>query len=103
MVMTAVMYLAMWKGLFVLRSSLIIATIVIVFILLIQGFEILLPKEVRVYLELGKKEPDNEKIVRLGLRNIKLAGVQVMFQIAIIFVMANLAFARGEQLSQATR
>jgi hypothetical protein len=89
---TAGMYLAMWEGLFILRSSLIIATIALVSLLTIQGFGILLPNEVRVYLELRKENPDNEKIVRLGLRNIRLAGIQVIFQIALIFVMANLAF-----------
>lgn len=90
---TAGISLAIWEGVFILQSPLIIATIAIIAVLTIQGFGFILPNEVRIYLELRKENPDNEKIVRLGLRNFKLAGSQVIFQMAIIFVMANLAFA----------
>jgi hypothetical protein len=51
----------------------------------------ILPNEVRVFLELRKENPDTEKIVKLGMRNIYFAGSQTIFQIAIIFVMAYLA------------
>ena len=89
---TAGIYLAQWEGLLVLQSPLILASFAIIGVLGIQGFGIIMPNEVRVYFELRKEKPDTEKIVRLGLRNLKLAGSQVIFQIAIIFVMANLAF-----------
>jgi hypothetical protein len=88
--MTAGIYLAIWEGIFILQSPLIIAAIAITAALTIQGIGIILPNEVRIYLELRKESPDNEKIVKLGLRNLKLAGSQVIFQVAIIFVMANL-------------
>jgi len=38
-----------------------------------------------------KSNPDKERIVKLGMRNIKISGSQAIFQIAIIFLMANLA------------
>jgi len=41
-------------------------------------------------LELRKTNPDPEKIVKLGMRNIYYAGIQPIFQIAMIFVMAYL-------------
>jgi len=88
---TAGIYLAQWEGLLDIHSPLIIAAGIIVLILSIQGFGILLPTEVRVFLELIKPNPDRDKIVRLGMRNIKVSGSQAIFQIAIIFVMANLA------------
>ena len=89
---TAGIYMAIWEGIFILQSPLIIATIAITAALMIQGIGIILPNEVRIFLELRKENPDNAKIVKLGLRNFKLAGSQVIFQVAIIFVMANLAF-----------
>jgi hypothetical protein len=42
-------------------------------------------------LELRKRDPNREKIVKWGMRNVKLAGSQGVFQVALIFVMANLA------------
>ncbi|UVS68112.1 hypothetical protein [Nitrososphaera viennensis] len=78
-------------GLLTLESPTIIAAIVIVIILSVQGFGMIMPTEVRVYLELRKKEPDRNKIIKWGMRNIKLAGSQGVFQVALIFVMANLA------------
>jgi hypothetical protein len=49
---------------------------------------LILPNEVRVFLELRKPNPDTDKIVKLGMRNFYFAGSQTIFQIAIIFVMA---------------
>ena len=52
-----------------------------------------MPTEIKIFLELMKDNPDRERIVKLGMRNIKISGSQAIFQIAIIFVMANLAMA----------
>ncbi len=90
---TAGIYLAQWEGLFNIGSPLIIAAGIIVVILSVQGFGILLPTEVRILLELIKPNPNRDKIVKLGMRNITVSGSQAIFQIAIIFVMANLALA----------
>ena len=78
-------------GLFSSPSLALYAAIGIVIVLTVQGFGILMPTEARIFLELRKKEPDRAKIIRLGMRNIKLAGSQGVAQIVLIFVMANLA------------
>ncbi len=78
-------------GMLTLQSPTIIAAVVIVIILSVQGFGILMPTELRIFLELRKKEPDRDRIIRWGMRNVKLAGSQGAFQVALIFVMANLA------------
>jgi hypothetical protein len=88
---TGGIYMAQWEGRFDIHSPLIIAAGVIVIILSVQGFGILLPTEVRIFLELIKPNPNRDKIVKLGMRNITVSGSQAIFQIAIIFVMANLA------------
>jgi hypothetical protein len=90
---TGGIYLAQWEGLLNLGSPLIIAAILIVVVLTVQGFGIIMPTEIKIFLELMKDNPDKERIVRLGMRNIKISGSQAIFQIAIIFVMANLAMA----------
>ncbi|MGC8533838.1 MAG: hypothetical protein ACP5MV_04410 [Candidatus Parvarchaeum sp.] len=88
---TAGIILAMEEGLFVLSSPIIIAVLVIVGILTLQGIGIFLPNELRVYLEIKHGGKDKNKIVRLTIFNLKLAFSQVIFQIAIIVLMAHLA------------
>jgi hypothetical protein len=90
---TAGIYLAQWEGLLNLQSPLIVAAIIIVAILSVQGFGVIMPNEIRIFLELTKENPNKDKIVKLGMRNIKISGSQALFQIAIIFVMANIAMA----------
>ena len=75
-----------------LESPTIVAAVVIVIILSVQGFGMIMPTEIRVFLEVRKKEPDRDKLIRWGMRNVKLAGSQGVFQVALIFVMANLAY-----------
>src|SRR5215216_3873787 len=74
-----------------LVSLMLFAAVVIVVILSVQGFGILMPTEIRIFLELRKKTPNRDKIIKWGMRNVKLAGSQGVFQVALIFVMANLA------------
>lgn len=88
---TAGIYLAISMGIFSLSHIAFIAAGIIVIILLVQGFGIFLPNEVRIVLELNKESPEVQKISRLASINFKLAGVQAFFQFAIIFVMANIA------------
>ncbi len=83
--------LASKLGMLTFASPVILAAVVIVIILSVQGFGIIMPTEIRIFLELRKKEPNREKIVKWGMRNVKLAGSQGVFQVALIFVMANLA------------
>ncbi len=83
--------LASKMGILTFASPMIIAAVVIVVILSVQGFGIIMPTEIRIFLELRKKEPNRDKIVKWGMRNVRLAGSQGVFQVALIFVMANLA------------
>ncbi len=89
---TAGYVLATKIGIWNLGSSWIQATIVVVIVLLVQGFGILLPNELRVFVELRKNTPDTDKIVNLSMRNLNVSGSQAIFQIVIIYIMANLAF-----------
>ena len=70
----------------------LLAAMVIVVILTVQGFGMLLPNEIRVFRELLTDTPDTDKISRLGMRTARLSGVQGILQLAIIFVMANFRF-----------
>ena len=88
---TSGMNLAAKLGMLTFASPMIVAAVAIVIILSVQGFGIIMPTEIRIFLELRKKEPDKDKIIRWGMRNVKLAGSQGAFQVALIFVMANLA------------
>ena len=88
---TAGIYLATYEGIFSLRYPVIILAGIIVLVLVIQGFAIFLPNELRIYFELRKSQPDSKKISRLALINFRLSGVQAAFQFAIIFIMANIA------------
>jgi len=83
--------LASQMGILTFASPMILAAVVIVIILSVQGFGIIMPTEVRIFLELRKKEPDRDRIIKWGMRNLNLAGSQGVFQVALIFVMANLA------------
>jgi hypothetical protein len=78
-------------GMLNFSSPPIVTAIAIVIVLSVQGFGLIMPTEVQIFLELQKREPNKEKIIRRGMRNVKIAGSQGIFQIALIFVMANLA------------
>jgi hypothetical protein len=84
--------LAQRLGMLSLDSLWIMAALIITAILIIQGFGVLLPNEIRIFKQLISPTPDVDRIVKLGMQNAKLAGIQGLFQLAIIFVMANLRF-----------
>ncbi len=88
---TCGIYLATFDGIFKLSYPVIIAAGIIVIVLVVQGFAIFLPNELRIFLELRKPQPDPKKISRLAMINFKLSGIQAAFQFAIIFIMANIA------------
>ena len=66
----------------------VLAALIIITILTVQGLGLLLPTNVRVYLELRKSEPDRERIGRLLRSYVYLVGFQGVMQIAMIVVMA---------------
>ncbi|HUO41918.1 MAG TPA: hypothetical protein VMU35_03005 [Methylomirabilota bacterium] len=78
---TAGIYLAQWEGVLDFSSPLIIAAIIIVAVLTVQGFGIIMPTEIMIFLELMKNNPDRERIVRLGMRNIKISGSQAILAV----------------------
>jgi hypothetical protein len=77
-------------------SPYFIATGIIVLILIVQGFALFLPNELRIYLEILRGGKDVGKIVRLTMFNLKLSLSQLVFQIFVILLMAH--FATGYAL-----
>jgi hypothetical protein len=67
----------------------VVGALAIVTILTVQGLGIFLPNSIRMWRELTKEQPDREKIGRLARINFSLAGVQAVFQVAIIVVMSH--------------
>ncbi len=88
---TSGIYLAQHMGLFDLSSPWILAAGVVVLVLAGQGFGIFMPNGVRIFIELAKAKPDAQKISRLNMRNVRLAGSQAIFQVILILIMAHLA------------
>ena len=88
---TAGIYLAISVGVFDLHYLAIQVAGVLVVLLLIQGLGIFLPNEIRIVLELRKERPNVQRIGRWGLLNARLFGLQAIFQVGLIFVMASLA------------
>lgn len=87
-------FLANWLGMMAIGSPdrpWVIAALVVIGILTVQGFGVLLPTSLRTYAELQKAEPDLTKIFRWNRRNNMLAGFQGVLQVGIILVMAHLA------------
>ncbi|MEF8908021.1 MAG: hypothetical protein V5A13_09185 [Haloarculaceae archaeon] len=77
---------------FGMTSPWVIATLVIVTLLTVQGFGVILPGEVRIYRELTSENPDYELVGEVGMRNAKLGGLQGVMQLAIVFVMVGLRY-----------
>jgi hypothetical protein len=88
---TAGIYMAITEQIFSLQNPWIIAAGIVVVVLTVQGFGFLLPNSVRILLEATKDAPDVAKIAKWNMRNLRMSGSQAIFQIAIIFIMANLA------------
>ena len=83
-------------NIYTFSSPYFIATGIIVLILIAQGFALFLPNELRIYIELLRGGKDVGKIVRLTMLNLKLSLSQLVFQIAVIVLMAH--FATGYAL-----
>lgn len=68
----------------------VIAALIIVTILTIQGLGILLPANIRVYLQMRSDNPDMELVGRLMRRYVRVVASQGVMQIAIIVIMTRL-------------
>jgi uncharacterized membrane protein len=91
---TAGYFLASRLGLIILFSPYVywlIAVLIIVIAMLVQGLGILLPTNLRVYFELRKAEPDMSRIQRLMKRYVRVVAMQAISQFIIIFIMAEFA------------
>lgn len=88
----SVVWVALTIGGLQMPSLAILAALAIVTVLNLEGFGLILPGEIRVYLEMNSAEPDPGLIQRIGQRNAKLAGVQGIFQFSIIVVMVYLRY-----------
>ncbi|HTY65053.1 MAG TPA: hypothetical protein VMH36_00230 [Alphaproteobacteria bacterium] len=69
----------------------VVAALVIIAVLTVQGLGILLPTNVRVCLELQQPAPDLEKIGRWMRRYLRAVAFQGAMQVAIIVIMAKFA------------
>jgi hypothetical protein len=69
----------------------VLAALVIVTILTIQGLGYLLPTNLRVYFELRKANPDGAKVSAMMSRYFYVVAFQGAMQVAIIIVMARFA------------
>jgi len=78
---------------FAMTSHTVAAALAIVAVLSVLGFGVLMPGEVRIYREMVSEDPDEELIGAIGLRNAKLAGIQGVFQLAVIAVMVYMRWA----------
>ncbi len=91
---TAGWFLASREGLLSSGSSdrpWVIAALVIIAVLTVQGLGLLLPNNVRIYRELQRPQPNIARVLRINRINLVLSGVQGAMQVAIIVVMAHLA------------
>lgn len=68
----------------------IVGALAILTVLTIQGLGILLPVNVRVFLELRKPAPDGAKIGHWMRRYVRTVSIQGLMQVAIVVVMARL-------------
>jgi hypothetical protein len=66
----------------------VVAALVVIGVLTVQGLGILLPTNVRVCLQLQKDKPDVELLGRLMRRYIRSVAIQGTMQMAIIVIMA---------------
>ncbi len=66
----------------------VVAALAIVAVLTVQGIGILLPINLKVYLELRRHAPDGARIARWMRTYVRVVAIQGVLQIAIIVVMA---------------
>jgi hypothetical protein len=92
---TAGWFLASWLGWLAPGTAIypwIVAALVLVTLMTVQGLGIMLPNSLRIYLELQRPAPRRDLVVGLNRINLVVASVQGVMQVAIIVVMAHFVF-----------
>ncbi|MBB6645591.1 hypothetical protein [Halobellus ruber] len=79
-------------GTFAIPGPAILAALAVVTVLTIIGFGILLPGEIRMYLEMTSETPDADLIGAIGMRNAKLSGVEGVLQLSIVAIMVYIRY-----------
>ena len=69
----------------------VVAALVIVTMLTVQGLGVLLPTNLRIYFEMQKQHPDSDKMARWMYVFVRVVAIQGTMQVAIIVVMARFA------------
>ncbi len=69
----------------------LVAALAILAVLTLQGLGILLPTNLRGYLEIRKSSPDLEQVGRGMRRYMRVVALQGVLQVAIIAIMAHFA------------
>lgn len=64
----------------------------LVLVMTVIGLTVLLPNNLRIWLELRRTAPDREKVSRLNRVNIWLSGAQGVMQVLMILIMAHFVF-----------
>lgn len=91
---TAGWYMAEWLGFFSLSLPYLwwlIAALIIVTLLTIQGLGFLLPTNLKIYFEMRKESPDGKRIGKLMKNYVRVVAFQGLLQIAIIIIMSRFA------------
>jgi len=78
-----------------MTSPWVLAVLLVVTLLSVQGFGVILPGEVRIYRELTTADPDYDLIGAVGLRNARLGGLQGIMQLTIVALMVALRYGFG--------
>lgn len=93
---TAGWFLAHWDGYATIHSALfpwVVAAGCVALVLTVVGLGVMLPTNLRMLREMSGPAPDHETIRRLTFRLRRLAGVQGLFQVGIMIIMAYLTLA----------
>ncbi len=69
----------------------VIAALVVLAILTVQGFAIMLPNNIRVCFEIAKDDPDLEMVARRMRIYVRTTAIQGLMQVTMILIMARFA------------
>ncbi len=69
----------------------VVAALVVLAILTLQGFAVMLPTNVRVCIEIAKEDPDLDMIARRMRIYVRATAIQGLMQVTMIVIMARFA------------